>query len=87
MMDWILDLYEQTENLFVIVSIILIIVSLYFVYILRFPKILYDECYDFWTRVFAVFIWYLVLFILVVPAPHTYLRDKVLERTQELNKN
>jgi|JI10StandDraft_1071094.scaffolds.fasta_scaffold112707_3 hypothetical protein len=87
MMNWILDIYEQTENLFAIVSIILIMVSLYFVYILRFPKILYDEYSNFWTRILGVFIWYLVLFILLVPAQHNYLRDKVLEREQELNKN
>ena len=39
MMDWILDLYEQTENLFIIVSIILIMVSLYFVYIVPIRKL------------------------------------------------
>lgn len=87
MMNRILDIYEQTENLFAIVSIILIMVSLYIVYILRLPKILYDEYSDFWSRIFSVFIWYLVLFILLVPAQHNYLRDKVLEREQELNKN
>ena len=56
MMNWILDIYEQTENLFAIVSIILIMVSLYFVYILRFPKILYDEYSNLWTRTLGVFI-------------------------------
>lgn len=80
MMNWILDIYEQTENLFAIVSIILIMVSLYIVYILRFPKILYDEYSDFWSRIFGVFIWYLVLFILLVPVQHNYLRDKVFRK-------
>lgn len=80
MMNWILDIYDQTEHLFAISSITILIVSLYLVYILRFPKVMYDECYDAATRVIAVVIWYIILFSLFVLFPHVQLREKSEER-------
>jgi len=82
MMNWILDIYEQTEHLFAISSIVILIVSLYLVYVLRFPKVMYDKCYDASARAIWILIWYLIFFCLIVIPAHCYLREKCEERRE-----
>jgi succinate dehydrogenase hydrophobic anchor subunit len=81
-MDWILDIYEQTEHLFAVSSIVILIVSLYLVYVLRFPKMMYNESYDCWTRIMGAVIWYLIFFCLIVVPAHCHLREKCQERKE-----
>ena len=82
MMNWILDIYEQTEHLFAISSIVILIVSLYLVYVLRFPKLFHDEYSDCWARIMGIVIWYLIFFCLIVIPTHCYLREKCEERRE-----
>jgi hypothetical protein len=70
MIDWILDIYDQTEpfHLVEITAIITLMISLCFVFILRIPP----------TAIALLGVWLITLILLLFPA--MYLRDKSEER-------
>lgn len=78
MMDWILDIYEQTDYLVEITAIITLMVSLCFVFILRIPDT-FQEWQNWGDKIGAVLgVWLITVVLLVLPA--MYLRDKSEER-------
>jgi TRAP-type C4-dicarboxylate transport system permease large subunit len=77
-MDWILDIYEQTEHLFAIVLIIVFMVSL--VWTLRFKK--FQEWEDELEYKVKEVLWLWIVIMLVLFIPGMFLEEQCKKRKE-----